>query len=199
MSKIEVKRGDELGESYRHRIADVYVRSFAEDFRAFSRDTDVLADAFEHMLLLERFFIALVDGEPAGLASLTEGNQVIFSPQWREIRRHLGVVRGVLCYAVIRCWFMGVSGGARLGQAEIGFVATTPMYQGRGVATVLLRHLLTQPGYEEFVLEDVKDTNEAALGLYARLGFTEYRRRKVRFARRAGFTELISLKYLPDS
>ncbi|GGM53744.1 hypothetical protein GCM10011608_43310 [Micromonospora sonchi] len=196
---VVVERGDELGEGYRRRITEVYVRSFAADFVAFSRDTGKLADAFEHMLLLERFYIALVDGEPAGLASLTEGDQTLFAPRWPEIRRHLGLVRGLLGYAVIRRWFMRTSDGARPGLAEIGFVATEPVHQGRGVATALLRHLLALPGYREYVLEDIKDTNTPALGLYAKLGFTVYKRRKVRFARRAGFTELVSMKLMQGS
>ncbi|WP_169304076.1 GNAT family N-acetyltransferase [Arthrobacter sp. CAU 1506] len=196
---VVVKRGDELGEEYRRRITEVYVRSFADDFVAFSRDTGRLADAFEHMLLLDRFYIALVDGEPAGMASLTEGDQVLFAPRWRQIRRHLGLARGLLGYVVIRSWFMGSSDGARPGLAEIGFVATEPSYQGRGVGTALLRHLLALPGYREYVLEDIKDTNAPALGLYAKLGFTIYKRRKVRFARRAGFTELVSMKFVPSS
>jgi ribosomal protein S18 acetylase RimI-like enzyme len=195
---VVVERGDKLGEIYRRRITEVYVRSFEEDFVAFSRDTGKLADAFEHMLLLERFYIALVDGEPAGLASLTEGDQTLFAPRWREIRRRLGLARGLLAYVVIRSWFMRTSDGARAGLAEIGFVATEPAHQGRGVATALLRHLLAQPGYREYVLEDIKDTNAPALGLYAKLGFTAYKRRKVRFARRAGFTELVSMKLVQD-
>ena len=196
---VVVERGDALGEDYRRRITEVYVRSFAEDFVAFSRDTGKLADAFEHMLLLERFYIALVDGEPAGLASLTEGDQTLFAPRWREIRRHLGLVRGLLCYVVIRRWFMRPSDGARPGLAEIGFVATEPAYQGRGVGTALLRRLLTHPGYREYMLEDIKDTNAPALGLYSKLGFSVYKRRKVRFARRVGFTELVSMKLVQDS
>lgn len=195
---VDVERGDRLGEVYRRRITEVYVRSFAQDFVAFSRDTSTLADAFEHMLLLDRFYIALVDGEPAGLASLTEGDQTLFAPRWREIRRHLGLVRGLLGYVVIRTWFMSASEGAQPGRAEIGFVATEPAHQGRGVATALLRHLLALPGYREYVLEDIKDTNEPALGLYAKLGFTVYKRRKMRFARRAGFTELVSMKLVQD-
>ena len=191
---VEVERGDDLGEGYRRRITEVYVRSFAEDFVAFSNDTGKLADAFEHMLLLERFYISLVDGEPAGLASLTEGDEMLFAPQWREIRRHLGLARGLLCYVVIRTWFMRASDGARPGLAEIGFVATEPAHQGRGVGTALLRHLVGLPEYCEYVLEDIKDTNEPALGLYAKLGFRVHKRRKVRFARRAGFTELLSMK-----
>jgi ribosomal protein S18 acetylase RimI-like enzyme len=57
---------------------------------------------------------------------------------------------------------------------------------------------LALPEYREYVLEDIKDTNEPALGLYAKLGFTVYKRRKVRFARRAGFTELVSMKLVQD-
>ncbi|MGO2520853.1 MAG: GNAT family N-acetyltransferase [Microbacterium sp.] len=196
---IVVRRGNELGEEYRRRITEIYVRSFADDFVAFSRDTATLADAFEHMLLLERFYIALVDGEPAGLASLTVGDQVLFAPHWRELRRHLGLVRGLLAYVVIRRWFMRPAGEARPGRGEIGFVATEPAYQGRGVATALLRHLMALPGYHEYVLEDIKDTNAPALAVYAKLGFTVYKRRRVRFARRVGFTELVSMKLVRDS
>ncbi|ALE75076.1 GCN5 family acetyltransferase [Pseudonocardia sp. EC080610-09] len=192
-SSVVVERGDVLGEEYRRRITEVYVRSFADDFVAFSRDPGRLADAFEHMLLLERFHVALVDGEPAGLASLTEAEQTLFAPRFREIRRHLGLVRGLLGYVVIRRWFMPPSEGARPGLAEIGFVATEPEHQGRGVGTALLRHLLALPGYREYVLEDIKDTNVAALGLYTKLGFTVYKRRSVRFAKRVGFTELVSM------
>ena len=163
-----------------------------------SRDTGILADAFEHRRLLDRFYIALVDGEPAGLASLTEGDQTLFAPRWREIRRHLGLARGLLGYVVIRTWFMRAYEGARPGLAEIGFVATEPAHQGRGVATALLRHLLALPESRDYVLEDIKDTNEPALGLYAKLGFTVYKRRKVRFARRVGFTELVSMKLVQD-
>ncbi|WP_109212113.1 MULTISPECIES: GNAT family N-acetyltransferase [Microbacterium] len=193
-TEVVVERGDVLGEGFRRRVTEVYVRSFAPDFVAFSKDTVRLADAFEHMLILERFHVALVGGEPAGLASLTEGDQMLFRPDRREIRRHLGPVRGLLCYVVIRSWFMKPSDAAAPGRGEIGFVATEPEYQGRGVATALLRHLLALPGYREFVLEDIKDTNAPALAVYSKLGFTVYERRKVRFARRAGFTELLSMK-----
>jgi ribosomal protein S18 acetylase RimI-like enzyme len=195
-TRVVVERGDELGEAYRRRITEVYVRSFADDFVAFSSDTSKLADAFEHMLLLERFYVALVDGEPAGLASLTEGAEPLFAPRWRPVRRHLGLVRGLLAYFVITHWFLRPSKDARSGRGEIGFVATEPAYQHRGVATALLRHLVSLPGFSEYVLEDIKDTNAPALGLYAKLGFTVYKRRKVRMARRAGFTELVSMRLM---
>lgn len=195
---VVVERADALGESYRRRITEVYVRSFAEDFVAFSRDVGKLADAFEHMLLLERFYVALVDGEPAGLASLTHGDQTLLAPRWRDIRQHLGLARGLLGYVVIRRWFMRPSDGARPGLGEIGFVATEPAHQGRGVGTALLKHILAHAGHREYVLEDIKDTNAPALALYAKLGFTVYKRRKVRMARFAGFSELVSMRLVQE-
>lgn len=66
-----------------------------------------------------------------------------------------------------RSQFLGGLPDAQEGLAEIGFVTTHPTYQGRGVATALMQHLLALPGYEEYVLRDIKDTNTPALKLYA--------------------------------
>lgn len=193
---IEINRGDELGESYRRGIANVLVRGFAEDFAYFSPDPEMLADAFSHMILLDRFYVARVDGEPAAIVSMTEGAQECFAPRWADIRQHLGPVHGTMSYLVVRSQFLGAYDGARAGLAEIGFVTTAPRYQGRGVATALMKHVLALPGYEEFVLRDIKDTNAPALGMYAKLGFSEFHRRPVRFAQRAGFSAYVSMNLL---
>jgi ribosomal protein S18 acetylase RimI-like enzyme len=97
---------------------------------------------------------------------------------------------------VTRSQFLG--GLPDLGEALlcVGFITTHPTYQGHGVATALMQHLLALPGYEEYVLRDIKDTNTPALKLYAKLGFTEYERRSVRFARRAGFSTYVSLRLM---
>lgn len=189
---IEITRADELGEGYRRRITEVLVRGFAEDFAFFSKDPQKLADAFEHMILLDRFHVALVDGEPAAVAVVTEGAQECFAPDRRELQRVLGRLHGAIAHRVIRSQFMGADDEAREGLAEIGFVTTAPEYQGKGVATALMRRLLELP-YDEFVLRDIKDTNVPALALYAKLGFTESRRRVVRFAKRAGFSAYVSM------
>ncbi|GAA1780810.1 GNAT family N-acetyltransferase [Agromyces lapidis] len=189
---IEITRGDELGEEYRRKITEVLVNGFADDFEFFSKDPRVLADAFEHMVILERFHVALVDGEPAAIASVTEGAQECFAPEKRPFQRALGRIRGAISYRIVRSQFVGAYDGARAGLAEIGFVTTAPEHQGKGVATALMRKLLELP-YDEFVLRDIKDTNAPALGLYRKLGFIETRRRAVRFAKRAGFTDYVSM------
>ncbi|GAB2597606.1 GNAT family N-acetyltransferase [Pseudactinotalea suaedae] len=191
---IDIRRADELGEPFRRRIAEVLVRGFAEDFAYFSTDPDQLADAFEHMILLDRFYVALVDGEPAAIASLTEGRQECFAPRWAPIRRRLGLVHGTITYLVVRSQFLGSPPDARPGLAEIGFVTTAPAYQGRGVATALMRHLLALPGIDELLLRDIKDTNVAALALYRKLGFEQSASRPMRSPARAGFSEYVSMR-----
>lgn len=195
---IEIVRGDVLGDTYRRRITEVLVRGFAEDFAYFSSDPRVLADAFEHMLVLDRFYVALVDGEPAAVASFTEGAQECFAPEKRPFREVLGRVHGAISYRIVRSQFLGAYDGAREGLAEVGFVTTAPEQQGKGVATALVRHLMDLP-YDELVLRDIKDTNAPALGLYRKLGFTESRRRPVRFARRAGFSAYVSMHRTRDA
>lgn len=195
---IEIHRGDELGESYRHRITGVLVSGFAEDFAYFSSDPKVLTEAFEHMILLDRFYVALADGEPAAIASVTEGAQECFAPRRDELRKHLGPVHGTMSYFIVRSQFLGTYSGARDGLAEIGFVTTAPQLQGRGLATALIRQILTLPQYEEYVLRDIKDTNAPAIGVYTRLGFKEFRRRPIRFAKRAGFSDYISMNLVQD-
>ncbi|HCS60177.1 MAG TPA: GNAT family N-acetyltransferase [Microbacterium sp.] len=190
--KIEVTHAGELGEEYRHQIAEVLTQGFAEDFAFFSNNADVLADVFAPMLILERFHIALVDGEPAAVAVVTEGEQECFKPDRHELQRVLGPIHGMISYRIIRSQFMGAYDGARDGLTEIAFVTTAPQHQGKGVATALMRRLLELPS-DEFVLRDIKDTNTPALGLYAKLGFTETQRRRIKFAKRAGFSAYVSM------
>lgn len=189
---IEIKRADALSGRQRSGIPSVLVRGFAEDFAYFSKDPAILERAFAHMIIPERFFVALVDGQPASLASVTEADQECFEPTRSEFQRHLGTWHGLLSYVIVRSQFLGAFDGARPGLAEIGFVTTAPQYQGRGVATALMKHLLELP-FDEFVLRDIKDTNLAALSLYRKLGFSESQSRPVRFAKRAGFSRYVSM------
>ncbi|WP_431711174.1 GNAT family N-acetyltransferase [Glutamicibacter uratoxydans] len=195
---LEIKRGDELGEQYRRVITEVLVQGFAEDFEYFSKNSRELANAFEHMVILERFYVALLDGEGAAIASVTQGAEECFAPDRAQMQRALGPIHGLLSYFIVRSQFLGAYQGARPGLAELAFVTTVPKHQGKGVATELLKHLLQLP-YDEFVLRDIKDTNTPALGLYRKLGFSESSTRPVRFAKRAGFARYVSMSLRSDA
>ncbi|HLS62466.1 MAG TPA: GNAT family N-acetyltransferase [Ruania sp.] len=191
---IEVVRAEALGDRGRRAAAALLARGFAEDFAAITSDRDRLAAAFEPIILPEHIYLALRDGQPAGIATLTGADQEVFVPRWAPLRHRLGVLRGTVLHVVVRIWFMGGDPDGVPGQAEIGSVATDPEHRGHGVATALIRHLLEVSDHRVHVLRDIKDTNEAALRVYRRLGFVEYTRRKARFSRRAGFSAYVSMR-----
>lgn len=191
---ITVVAATELGEEYRRPITEVFVHGFADDFTSLSKDHRRLVNAFEHMLVLEEFHVALIDGRPAGIAACTDGVRPSVRHRGAELRRHLGPVRGTIGDLVFRSEFTGAVPDLKEGTASIEFVATSPEHRGKGVATAVITHLLALPGHTEYVLADVADTNTAALSLYAKLGFTEYRRRKVKHTRWTGIDSYVSLK-----
>lgn len=69
---IEIKKANELGESTRKQISEIFVEGFGELHTFFSKDRRKLAIAFEHMFVLDVFYVALVDGEIAGITACTD-------------------------------------------------------------------------------------------------------------------------------
>ncbi|MFC4015362.1 GNAT family N-acetyltransferase [Nonomuraea purpurea] len=191
---IEIRRAADLGEGRRRAIAGVFADGFGPDLVFFSKDRDRLADAVAHMLVLDLFYVALIDGEPAGIVACTDGRQLSVRHDAAQLRRHLGPVKGTIADFVFRREFQKLLPYARQGLASLEFVATGARFRGRGVATAILTHLLALPQYDEYVLEEVSDINAPALRLYEKLGFREFKRRKVRHTRVTGIGHYLSLR-----
>jgi ribosomal protein S18 acetylase RimI-like enzyme len=195
---IEIVPARELGERYRRPITEVFVDAFGPDFSWFSADPRKLADAFEHSLVLDVFYVALVDGEPAGIAACTDGRQQSVVFRGKHLRRHLGLVKGTIAAVVLTREFSGGVPGATAETASIEVVGTASKHQGKGVATAIIEHLLALPQYREYVLETVSDINTRALKLYKKLGFVEYKRVPVNHTKRTGISYYVSLKLVQD-
>ncbi|GGL01801.1 GNAT family N-acetyltransferase [Nocardia jinanensis] len=195
---IEIVTGRELGEDYRRPITEVFADAFGPDFSYFAKSTAQLTDTFEHMLVLDLFYVALVDGRPAGITACTDGRQQCVAPNGGQLRKHLGPVNGTIAHFVFRREFLRTIREAGDATASLEFVGTSSRHQGRGVATALLTHLLALPRYSEYLLEDIADTNSTALALYERLGFVEYKRRNVRHTKRTGINHYISMKLVQN-
>jgi ribosomal protein S18 acetylase RimI-like enzyme len=197
---IDVVPAAELGEPCRRAVAEVFADGFGPDFRHLSRDRRRLTGAFAHMLDLDLFWLAVIDDEPVGMAALTDGRQLPVKHDRTELRRHLGVMRGTIADRVFRAEF-AQSLPERLSDegASLEFIATKERFQGRGVGTALLSRLLALPRYRTYYIESVADTNTAALHLYRKLGFTEYRRRPVAHTWITGIHAYVSLKLAQPS
>ena len=80
----------------------------------------------------------------------------------------------------------------------IEFVGTAPKFRGRGVASHIIQHIIENTPSNEYVIEEVADTNTPAMRLYEKLGFEEYRRKPVpeKVAKKMGIHHFLSLKYV---
>lgn len=191
---IEIKHALELGESARKSISDIFADGFGEHLAFFSKDKEKLANALAHMFVLDVFYVALVDGEMAGITACTDGTISSVNPSRQELRKHLGFVKGTIAAMAFKREFQKPPILVGEGIASVEFVATSSSYRGQGVAMAIMNHLFAFPQYKEYVLE-VADTNVKAVKLYEKLGYEEFTRIKEKYGKLSGINYRVYMKY----
>ncbi len=196
-TEIRVIPARELGDGVRDDIGTIFTEGFYQWLHFFSKDKERLTRAFRHMFQLDLFYVALIDGDVVGIAACTDGKTPCVKIETRELRRHLGFVRGIIAGAVLKdqlerhAYPFALDPRGKTGSVE--FVATSPRYRGQGVASAIIRHFFSFPQYDEFVLE-VADTNAGAVMLYEKLGFCECMRVKMQNQKRSGVNYLVYMR-----
>lgn len=198
MANIEIKRADELGERAKRNISDIFVDGFGHHLAYFSKNPAKLVDALEHMFVPGVFYIALIDGEPAGIATCARGDIPCINQRIKVLIKHLGFIKGTIADLVFKREFQkpAIEVGDRI--ASVGFVATSSKHRGKGVATALLRHFLTFPQFDEYVLE-VADNNTKAISVYEKIGYKEFKRAEQKYKKQSGFDYLVYMKYVKEN
>jgi len=193
---MEIKRASEIGERARKKVSDIFVNDFIQWLQYFSKDTEKLSLAFAHMFILEAFYVAIVDGELAGIAACTDGKKPPIRLQPRELRRHFGFIKGSIAGMILKRELKNhpYPFPIESGTGSIEFVATDGNYRGKGVASALIRHMISNAPYSAYVLE-VADTNTPAVRLYEKLGFREFLRVPQKHSKQSGVNHLVYMKY----
>lgn len=195
---IEIKRASELGEWSRRKISEVFVDGFGKELHFFSKDPIILADAIEHMFVLDAFYVAIIDGDIAGIATCTNGPALCINHNKKELRKHLGFYKGTIAGIVFGREFQKPPFEIGDKIASVGFVATARKYRRKGAATAIINHLFALPQYREYILEGVADTNTNAIKLYEQLGFKEFKRVKQKHSKISGINYYLYMKYVSD-
>jgi len=193
---MEIKRASEVGENIRKKISDIFVDGFIQWLQYFSKDSEKLSRAFAHMFILDSFYVALIDGEPAGMAACTDGKTPPIRLQSRELRRHLGWIRGTMAGKILKKELENHPYPFLVepGWGSVEFVATHGKHRGKGVASAIIQHVIAKTPYSAYVLE-VADTNAPAVKLYEKLGFAEFTRVAHKQSKQSGINQLVYMKY----
>lgn len=177
MSSFSVVRLSDLHPVPRLEVARLFVEAYQHDLPLCKtpQRQERWACALASSFVPEQVYVAVEDGEVLGMAACSFGAHRAIHLQARDMRRHLGLLRGTILHAI-----MGPMFRKKLPWPDsteyIEAVATAERARGRGVASAILERLHSLP-FEASML-DVGDANVGAKRLYERLGYREaYRER----------------------
>jgi ribosomal protein S18 acetylase RimI-like enzyme len=195
---MEIKKAIDFDENIKEKISEVFVDAYGKDLNFFSKDKNKLIKALAHMFVLEYFYIAIIDNEIAGMAVCIDKEHFCINHNIKTLIKYLGIIKGLGAYILFKHYFnkypkypVEVDGNT----ASVEFVATRTGHRKKGVASSIIKHLLTLLEYKDYVLE-VADTNTNAFELYKKLGFREVYRKELKFGKKcAGLNYFVYMKY----
>ena len=144
------------------------------------------------MFDIDCFYVAIIDDEIAGMIACIDKEKVGMNINLKIFVKNLGIIGGLLAYFGNRSFLNKFKALTDEKTAIPEFLVTDTKYRKRGVASTLMKHLLTLPEYEHYIVE-VADTNTTSLEMCKKLGYKEVSRKK--FMPGSGINEWIRLKY----
>ena len=195
---MEIKRAIEFNGNIREKASEIFVDAYGKDLKFLSKDKNKLIKAFTHMFVLEYFYIAVIDNEIAGMTVCTDKEHFCINHNRKILIKNLGIIKGLAAYILFKYYFNKYPKyPVELDEktASVEFVATRTEYRKKGVASAIIKHLLTLPEYKNYILE-VADTNTNAFELYKKLGFKEICRKELKFGKKyAGLNYFVYMKH----
>ncbi len=197
-NRFIITRADKADMEVRGEISKIFAEGFTQWLSYFSKDKDKIARAFAHMFVLDQFYVAIAENKIAGMAACTDCRTWSVLLDSKELRRHLGFIRGSIAALVLKKEFQSPYNNPAPETGSIEFVGTAIEFRGQGVASQMIEFIIENTPYREYLIEEVADTNIPAMKLYKKLGFREYKQKPIPEGRRKkiGINNLVSLKYV---
>lgn len=179
-------------------MAQIFGEGFAQWLGFFSKDQSKIAETFAHMFVLDQFYIAVVGGEVASMVACTDCKTLSVRLDKKEFRKHLGLYKGIIAGIFLKKEFENHFSNPPLNTGSIEFVGTSSKFRGQGIALKIFDYIFENTSFAEYIIEEVADTNIAAMKLYQKIGFTEYKSTPIppKKAAKIGINRLVSLKLI---
>lgn len=180
-------------ETDRDNVAMCIAEGFEKDFSILCKDNQKVADAIALGLNMEKFYVADVDGNVAGVLAISDCNGRAAKVEKVSLKKQLGLFKGIIGAFVLKEEFeKQLEYPVTTGYIE--FVAVRKKYRKQGIASTMLRESMLLTKYQDFVL-DVTDINEKAIRCYSSIGFEEFKRIPEKHGKQKGFNEKIYMRY----
>jgi ribosomal protein S18 acetylase RimI-like enzyme len=168
---MEIKRAAEFGDNIREKLGELYVNAFYDNvFKYFSRNKTKLAKTFACGFLLEYFYVAIMDNEIVGMAACMGKDEVCIKLNLKTIIKYMGLFKGLILNYWLKQFLKGFPKLKEEKTALIECLSIDTKHLRKGIASTLVKTLITLTEYNNYILE-VIGTNEKAIKLYNKLGF----------------------------
>ncbi len=184
--------------SDRKQVAYCIAEAFEKDFSALCKDIQIVANAIESGIQIERFYVAIQDeNNVVGALAISDCNGRSILVDWKSYKKHFGFIKGIIASMVLKEEFE-----KQLEYPDtVGYIESVCVLkhcQRKGITTQMLEYAINNSKYTGYEL-DVTDINHGAIKCYEKFGFSEYKREKVKYAKQKGFNEKIFMKYRSSS
>lgn len=180
-------------ETDRNSVALCIAEGFEKDFSVLCKDNQRVADAIAAGLNMERFYVAGMDGDIAGVLAISDRNGRAARVEKASLKKQFGFLKGFIGALVLKEEFEGQL-EYPITTGYIEFVAVRKKFRKQGIATIMLKESMSLAAYQDFVL-DVTDINSNAIKCYTNIGFEEFKRIPEKHGKQKGFNEKIFMRY----
>lgn len=187
---MEIRKATEQD---RDQIAFVFADAFSHDWTLLSKDTTKVAQAIRNGLILDKYTVAVENGNILGFLALVTDRMRAFKIPVKDFQREFGFFKGCMMGMAIAS-DMEKEVPLQHRQAYIDIVGVCKQAQHQGIASKLLSHIIQSEDFDSYLLT-VTNINQTAMACYQKMGFHEARREKVKYAKQKGFSEYIYMEY----
>jgi ribosomal protein S18 acetylase RimI-like enzyme len=180
-------------EADKSRIAGIIAFGFKNIFSVLINDMEKVAKALENGIDFNRFFVAEIDREIIGVIACTDCDGRAVAVDKAAYKKYLGFIRGLIAINIFTEEFMKPLKYPKT-TGYIEFVAVAEKARRKGVASKMLRAVIDNTNYTDYML-DVIDVNNGAQECYKNFGFKEIERVKEKYGGQKGFNARIYMKY----
>ncbi|MEG0295849.1 MAG: GNAT family N-acetyltransferase [Clostridium sp.] len=174
MSNLEIKKMSKFIVEINEEATKVFVEGFYEELLQITKNKSKLIDTFKNSFNPEQCYIALEDGNIVGMISYSSNRQRGINISKDEIKKNIGFFKGRKIYKKLNkeCNKSLLINDHMI---HIEYLTTLKEHRGKGIAKRLIKHLLDNLNYTEYVIQFSNDNTELRK-LYSGLGFKEVSR-----------------------
>ena len=194
---MQQTKASKLSFDPRPQMGLIFAEGFYRWLKHFSADKERLGRAMAHIFNLEHFYVSHQGEEITSIAALTDGRHIPVKLDKGTLTKELGFFRGRLAYKMLGKFFVehkypfDIKGNT----GAVEFVVAATAFRGKGTTYALIEHMMGENKREDYILEVAND-NTAAIKLYEKLGFHEFKR--ISAPSGSGFEHYIYMHCAPD-